>query len=174
VAFSEVRKRLDIKEKELLDKADKYLEDTIQEFNTYSRIIQAKVISLNKMIDSVNSNLLRKNEVHFINFFSENKKKLENLVNEEFQNFPDLSSFKTVRVNVNMDSLNSMIHTLGGLHLEISMIKGFDFAKKMKTHKSSNDIFNSNKVDGNNDNLHYKLTRDYSKSRLNTGTSGYT
>lgn len=178
VAFSEVRKRIDNKEKELLDKADKYLEDTVQEFNTYSRIIQAKVIALNKMIDSVNSNLLRKDEVHFINFFAENKKKLENLVNEEFQNFPDLSSFKTIRVNVNLDSLNNMIHTLGGLHLEISMLKGFDFTKKIKAHKSSNDIFNLNKgigfPDGNSNNLNYNpvMTRDYSKSRLNTGTSG--
>ena len=130
------------------------------------------------MIDSVNSNLLRKDEVHFINFFAENKKKLETLVNEEFQNFPDLSNFKTIRVNVNLDSLNNMIHTLGGLHLEISMLKGFDFTKKIKAHKSSNDIFNLNKgigfPDGNSNNLNYNpvMTRDYSKSRLNTGTSG--
>ena len=152
VAFLEIKKRLEAKEKELQDKADKYLEDTLQEFNTYSRIIQSKVISLNKMIDSVNSNLLRKDEVNFINFFAESRKKLENIVTDEFKDFPDLSRCKTLKININLDSLNNMIHMLGGLHLEISMIKGFDLNKKVKSNLPSN------------------LTRDYSSNSLKFGT----
>ena len=62
-AIKEIKLKLDKKEKELLEKADNFLEEHIQEINTYSRIIQTKIISLNKIIDSINSNVIRKDEV---------------------------------------------------------------------------------------------------------------
>lgn len=134
-AFNELRLRLDNKEKELISKADKFLDDSLQEFNTYTRIIQSKVISLSKVIDNVNSQLMRKEEIHYLNYFSENKSKLSNLIETEFIDFPDLNSFRSVKVNIDSSSLKSMINSLGGLHLEINMIKGFDVGKKLRDRK---------------------------------------
>lgn len=62
-AFEEIRLRLHKKEKELMEKADIFLTEHLQELNTYVRVVQSNVISLNKVIDSINSNILRRDEV---------------------------------------------------------------------------------------------------------------
>ena len=62
-AFEEVRLRLVKKEKELMEKADIFLSEHIQEISTYSRVLQSNVISLNKIIDSINSHIIRRDEV---------------------------------------------------------------------------------------------------------------
>ena len=62
-AFEEVRLRLVKKEKELMEKADVFLLEHIQEINTHSRVLQSNVISLNKIIDSINSHIIRRDEV---------------------------------------------------------------------------------------------------------------
>ena len=62
-AFEEVRLRLLKKEKELMEKADVFLSEHIQEISTYSRVLQSNVISLNKIIDSINSHIIRRDEV---------------------------------------------------------------------------------------------------------------
>lgn len=66
-AFEEIRIRLHKKEKELMEKADVFLAEHLQELNTYTRVIQSNLISLNKVIDSINSNIIRRDEVK-INF----------------------------------------------------------------------------------------------------------
>ena len=43
--------KLNKKEKDILDKADSILKDNLNELNTYSRLLQSKIISLNKTFD---------------------------------------------------------------------------------------------------------------------------
>ena len=62
-AFEDIILKLKKKEKEIMDKADVFLQENLNEINTYTRVIQSKIISLNKMIDTINSNMVRKDEV---------------------------------------------------------------------------------------------------------------
>jgi len=70
-AFEDIIVKLRRKEKEIMDKADMFLQENLNEINTYTRVLQSKIISLNKMIDTINSNMVRKDEVsnYMIIFF---------------------------------------------------------------------------------------------------------
>lgn len=125
-AFNEIRQRLDKKEKELLSKADECMEEHFQEINTFSRILQGKLISLNKTVDNINSNLMRKDEPAFINYFSESQEKIRMYLDEELQNLTEIASVNSLRININVDTLNHMISNLNGIHLEISSLKGVE------------------------------------------------
>lgn len=63
-AFEDIIQKLRRKEKEIMDKADLFLQENLNEINTYTRVLQSKIISLNKMIDTINSNMVRKDEVY--------------------------------------------------------------------------------------------------------------
>lgn len=65
-AFEEIRLRLSKKEKELLEKADDFLAEHIQELATYTRVVQSNIISFSKIIDTINSNILRRDEVYLV------------------------------------------------------------------------------------------------------------
>ena len=75
-AFDELRFKIAKKEKELIDRCELQLNEKLQEMNTYSRIIQSKIISMNKIIDSIQAHLMRKDELMLINFYCENKNKI--------------------------------------------------------------------------------------------------
>jgi uncharacterized secreted protein with C-terminal beta-propeller domain len=62
-AFEEIRLRLMKKEKELMERADDFLAEHLQELNTYTRVVQSNIISFSKVIDTINSNILRRDEV---------------------------------------------------------------------------------------------------------------
>lgn len=64
-AIEDIIIKLKRKEKELLERADTFLQENINEINTYTRILQSKIIALNKLIDTVNSNMVRKDEVNY-------------------------------------------------------------------------------------------------------------
>ncbi len=64
-AFEDIIQKLKRKEKEIMEKADLFLQENLNEINTYTRVLQSKVISLSKMIDTINSNMVRKDEVRF-------------------------------------------------------------------------------------------------------------
>ena len=165
-AFQEIRIRLDKKEKELLDKADMIKNEQIQEISTFSRIIQGKLVSLNKMIDHINSNLMRREDTSFINFFSEAKEKINSFMEEDYQNLIELNSINSVRININSDTLNSMINTLNGIHLEISNLKGFEIIKnERKNYLKLNTINSNNKSTDNRSNHISKETSSISRDK---------
>ncbi len=122
-SFMEIRQRLDKKERELLDKADQIRDEQLQEINTYSRLIQSKIVSLNKMIDQINSNLLRRDEIAFINYFAEAKEKIQSFLENNTTNLKLIESNSSIKLNVNTDSLNRMISSLNSIHLEVTYLK---------------------------------------------------
>ena len=128
-SFEEIRLKLNKKEKEILEKADSILQDHMQEFNTYSRILQSKIISLNKLIDSISSNVMRKDEITLLNFYSENKNKIMN--NSEIYEIPNIPDFNTIhnmKVTINSGTFDNLINAMNALHLEITSMKGFDIS----------------------------------------------
>jgi len=146
-AFEEIRLRLIKKEKELMEKADAFLSEHIQELNTYSRVLQSNVISLNKIIDGINSNLLRRDEINLLNFYSENNNKILQIAsNSNPPDLPDLQSIAAIRVNINKESVEGLVNCLNGIQVEITNTKGFEVGKINNSFKYSmkRDMYGSN------------------------------
>ena len=97
--FEDIRARLLKKEKEILEKADSFLHENIQELNTYSRVLQSKIISFNKIIDNVNANLIRRDEVNLLNYYSENKIKINQSIEDEIPDIPDFNTLYSLKVS---------------------------------------------------------------------------
>lgn len=137
-AFEEMRNKLNRKEKEIYDKTDLSVQDNIQELNTYSRILQSKIISLNKTIDSIQTRLMRKDELGLINFYCENKNKiLTNSEITELDNMPDLGTISNLNVNIDKSSFEEMVNSLNAIHFEITSMKGIGMTQQESAYKYS-------------------------------------
>lgn len=136
-AFQEIRLKLQKKEKEIMDKTDIFLQEHMQELNTYSRILQSKMIALNKTIDTINSNLMRKDEVNLINFYSDSSNKILHSVESEIPEIPDLNAIYKMKVSINQSSFDQMVNNLNGLFLEITSLKGYEMNKLNNSYKYS-------------------------------------
>ena len=112
--------------------------DNIQELNTYSRIIQSKIIGLNKIVDSIQSRMIRKDELSLINYYCENKNKILNTTQEtEIKNIPDLTSISNLRVDIDKGSFDTMLNALNALHFEITSMKGIEITPRVNKEKYS-------------------------------------
>ena len=80
-AFQIIRIRLNEKEKEIIEKTESTLKDNLNELNTYTHIIQGKITTLNKIIDSLNAHLMRKDELTLINYYCDNKNNILSQIN---------------------------------------------------------------------------------------------
>jgi hypothetical protein len=136
-AFKEIKLKLEKKEKEIMEKTDIFLQEHIQELNTYSRILQSKIISMNKIMDSINSNIIRKDEVNLLNFFSESSNKILHSVEAEIPEIPDLNNIYNMKIAINQSSFENMINNLNGLFLEITSMKGYEINKLNNSYKYS-------------------------------------
>lgn len=155
-AFQEIRLKLQKKEKEIMDKTDIFLQEHLQELNTYSRILQSKMIALNKNIDTINSNLMRKDEINLINFYSDTSNKILHSMESEIPEIPDLNAIFNMKVSINQSSFEQMVNNLNGLFLEITSLKGYEINKLNNSYKYSfrRDMYGSTPLNtyGNNPN----------------------
>ena len=137
-SFEEIRIKLNKKEEEILENTENILQDNIQELNTYSRIIQSKIIGLNKIVDSIQSRMIRKDELSLINYYCENKNKILNTTQEtEIKNIPDLTSISNLRVDIDRGSFDTMLNALNALHFEITSMKGIEITPRVNKEKYS-------------------------------------
>ena len=83
IPFEEIRIKLNKKEEEILENTENILQDNIQELNTYSRIIQSKIIGLNKIVDSIQSRMIRKDELRILLNTAAEYLKTKGLTDEE-------------------------------------------------------------------------------------------
>ncbi len=128
-AFDELRSLLNKKEKEIMDKTENTLNDNINELNTYNHIIQSKILLLNKLNETVNVYLMRKNELSLINFYTENKNKI--LSQTEFNEINDinelnLEGMSNLKIDIDKCSFDAMISAINTLNFEINTFRGFD------------------------------------------------
>ncbi len=167
-AFEEIKLKLQKKEKEIMDRADVFLQEHLQEMNTYSRVMQSKVISLNKLIDSINSNISRRDEVTMLNFYSESKNRIIQTVDTELPDIPDFDTMYNMKVTINQSSLDTLINSLNTIHFEITSMKGYEVSKVQNSQKYAvkRDMYGSKRV-GVNNNLNAGASSYYS------GTSSY-
>jgi hypothetical protein len=140
-AFEEIRLKLVKKEKEILERTEITLQENLQELNTFSRVINSKIVSLTKLLDSVNTNIVRKDEVSLLNFYAENVNKIVQTTETQIPDIPPLDVIQNLNVNINQESVAGMINGLNGIHLEITSMKGVNISKVPKTQKIRRDIY---------------------------------
>ncbi len=153
IAFDELRKKINDKEKEVLIKTETTLNDSISELNTYNHIIQSKIILLNKLIDTLNAYLMRKDELTLINFYCENKNKILSQAEvNELNNLQDLTTLSNLKIKIDKNSFDTMISALNSFHFEVSKIKGIDITPKFDSpkYKAQRNLYGSNNLSNNN------------------------
>ena len=105
-----------------MDKAESALKDNYNELNTYYHVIQTKIASLDKILDTLNTYLMRKDELTLLNYYCENKTKIINqaemnmMKNSNFIN-NNLSNFQ---INIDKNSFDNLLSALSGLQFEIN------------------------------------------------------
>ena len=167
-AFDELRSLLNKKEKEIMDKTENTLNDNINELNTYNHIIQSKILLLNKLSETVNVYLMRKNELSLINFYTENKNKI--LSQTEFNEINDinelnLEGMSNLKIDIDKCSFDAMISAINTLNFEINTFKGFDvknrhnlgkFTAKRNLYGNKSEQENFNNLKNENENKNEK------------------
>jgi len=135
-AFQVIRLRLSEKEKEIMEKMESILKDNLNELNTYFHVIQGKIATLNKIIDSLNAHLMRKDELTLINYYCDNNNnilsQIENIDNNKFFN---LNAISDLKINVDKNSFNSMLTSLNNLDFEINSCRGIDIGNQFDNGK---------------------------------------
>ena len=152
-AFDELRSLLNKKEKEIMDKTENTLNDNINELNTYNHIIQSKLILLNKLIETVNVYLMRKNELNLINFYTENKNKIlsQTELNEiENINNLNLEEMSNLKINIDKSSFDAMISAINTLNFEIDTLRGNHNLGKFTANRN---LYGNNSLKENFENL---------------------
>ena len=167
-AFDELRSLLNKKEKEIMDKTENTLNDNINELNTYNHIIQSKILLLNKLSETVNVYLMRKNELSLINFYTENKNKV--LSQTEFNEINDinelnLEGMSNLKIDIDKCSFDAMISAINTLNFEINTFRGFDvknrhnlgkFTAKRNLYGNKSEQENFNNLKNENENKNEK------------------
>ena len=132
-AFDEIRSLLNRKEKEIITKTENALNDNINELNTYNHIIQSKILLLNKLVETINAYLMRKDELSLINFYTENKNKIlaQSDINEmnNFNN-KNIEGMVNLRVDIDRKSFDDLISAIHTLNFEINTFRGIDISNQ--------------------------------------------
>ena len=138
-AFQIIRIRINEKEKELIDKTESTLKDNLSELNTYIQVIQSKIITLNKIHESINSNLMRNDELNLINFYCDNKTNILSQIeindNNSMPNNIKLNLMSDLKINIDKSSFDNMLLSLNNLSFEINNLKGIDVCNDFETGK---------------------------------------
>ena len=156
-AFDELRSLLNKKEREIIAKTETTLNDNINELNTYNHIIQSKIILLNKLIETLNAYLMRKDELTLINFYTENKNKILAQTDlNEMNNINNLNidAMSNLRVDIDKTSFDAMISAINTLNFEINTFRGVDIGNQYSLGKftANRNLYGNNKNENNKSN----------------------
>ena len=164
-AFDELRNLLNKKEKEILEKAENTLNDNVNELDTYNHIIQSKILLLNKLNETVNVYLMRKDELNLINFYTENKNKiLAQTELNEINNINNLNlqEMSNLKIDIDKNSFDAMISAINTLNFEINTLRGIDFSKKYNLGKftANRNLYGNNSLKDENGNFNEEINKN--------------
>ena len=135
-AFQIIRIRLNEKEKEIIEKTDSTLNENLNELNTYEHVIQSKIANMNKIIDSLNAYMMRKDELNLINYYCDNKNKIISQMEDNENNcLFNLNTISNLKINIDKSSFDNMLISLNNLDFEINSFKGIDINNHFDTAK---------------------------------------
>ena len=135
-AFQIIRIRLNEKENEIIEKTESTLKDTLNELNTYIHIIQGKITTLNKILDSLNAHLMRKDELTLINYYCDNKNNILSQIDSN-ENIFNINTISDLKINIDKSSFDNMLISLNNLNFEINSFKGIDISNQFDNGKYS-------------------------------------
>jgi hypothetical protein len=135
-AFQIIRIRLNEKEKEIIEKTDSTLNENLNELNTYEHVIQSKIANMNKIIDSLNAYMMRKDELNLINYYCDNNNKIISQIKDDENNcLFNLNTVSNLKINIDKSSFDNMLISLNNLDFEINSFKGIDINNHFDTGK---------------------------------------
>ena len=135
-AFNIIRLRLNEKEREIMEKTEMNLNDNLNELKTYEHVIQGKIINLNKIIDSLNANIMRKDELNLINYYCDNKNNiLSQIESNESKAIFNINTISDLKINIDKNSFDNMLISLNNLDFEINSFKGIDISNQFDNGK---------------------------------------
>ncbi len=137
-AFEIIRIRLNEKEKEIIEKTDSKLKENLNELNTYEHVIQSKIAGMNKIIDSLNAYMMRKDELNLINYYCDNKNKIMTQLEENENNcLFNLNTVSDLKINIDKSSFDNMLISLNNLDFEINSFRPIDISNQFNSGKYS-------------------------------------
>ena len=125
-AFNEIRSLLDKKEKEIIKNIEITLNDNLNELNNCNNLIQTKLLSLNKLTETINSYLMKKKEINLINFYTDNKNKILTQLDLNDINKLNINIISNLKVDIDRSSFDSMISAINSFNFKIDIRKGDD------------------------------------------------
>ena len=136
-AFQIIRLRLNEKEKEIIEKTESTLRDNLNELNTYVHVIQGKISTLNKILDSLNAHLMRKDELTLINYYCDNKNNILSQIDTNAENKAifNINTISDLKINIDKNSFDNMLMSLNNLDFEINSFKGIDISNQFDNGK---------------------------------------
>ena len=135
-AFQIIRIRLNEKEKEIIEKTETTLKDNLNELNTYAHVIQSKIATLNKILDSLNAHLMRKDELTLINYYCDNRNNiLSQIDSNENKCLFNINAISDLKINIDKNSFDNMLVSLNNLDFEINSLKGIDINNQFNNGK---------------------------------------
>jgi hypothetical protein len=135
-AFQIIRLRLNEKEKEIIEKTKNTLKDNLNEINTYIHVIQSKIATLNKILDTLNAHLMRKDELTLINYYCDNKNNILSQIETNDKNsIFNINAISDLKINIDKNSFDNMLISLNNLDFEINSFKGVDICNQFNNGK---------------------------------------
>jgi len=125
-AFNEIRSLLDKKEKEIIKNIEITLNDNLNELNNCNNLIQTKLLSLNKLTETINGYLMKKKEINLINFYTDNKNKILTQLDLNDINKLNINIISNLKVDIDRSSFDSMISAINSFNFKIDIRKGDD------------------------------------------------
>ena len=133
-AFEIIRIRLNEKEKEIIEKTESTLKDNLNELNTYQHVIESKIAVLSKTIDSLNSHMMRKNELNLINYYCDNRNNIiSQLESNENNNIFNINTVSDLKINIDKSSFDNMLISLNNLDFEINSFRPIDISNQFNS-----------------------------------------
>ena len=145
------------------------MNDNLNELNTYEHVIQSKIANISKILESLNANMMRKDELNLINYFCDNNKKiLAQIENNENNNcLFNLNTISDLKINIDKSSFDNMLISLNNLDFDINSFKGIDIYNKFDSGKyvANRNLYGMN-FDSKNDKKEFNLDLPIYNSRF--------
>ena len=124
--FNEIRSLLDKKEKEIIKNIENTLNDNLNELNNCNNLIQKRLLSMNKLTETINSYLMKKKEINLINFYTENKNKILSQLDLNDINKLNIDIISNLKVDIDKSSFDAMLSAINSFNFKIEVRKGGD------------------------------------------------
>ena len=161
-AFNEIRSLLDKKEKEIIKNIEITLNDNLNELNNCNNLIQTKLLSMNKLTETINSYLMKKKEIILINFYTDNKNKILSQLDLNDINKLNLNIISNLKVDIDRSSFDSISSAINSFNFKIDIRKGDDkniFQDLDINSNRNNSLYDNNILNDINENQNNLISK---------------